>query len=84
MGVRFSEALGLEERCQWMVLVSLFKDFLNACSVGRAGLSMLWEALGNSLAGKFTSFGLLGPPREGLLHFKVNFLSSKFMSGEGF
>lgn len=70
LGVRFSKALGLEEWCHWMVLVSLCKDFLSACSVCGAGLSMLWEALGNSLEGKLTSFGLLGPPCEGLLHFK--------------
>lgn len=40
---------------------------------------LLWEAPGNSLAGKLTSFGLLGPPREGLLHPQVSFLPSELV-----
>ena len=35
------------------------KNFLCTCSLSTAGLSLFWEALGKSLEGKLTSFGLL-------------------------
>jgi len=43
------------------------KNFLSTCSLSTAGLSVFWEALGKSLEGKLTSFGILGFSCEELL-----------------
>lgn len=53
---------GVGREIPLLVLVNFFfsKYFLSTCSLSAAGLSVFWEALGKSLEGKLTSFGLLG------------------------
>lgn len=61
VAVRFAWDLGLGERYHcWFWSIFFSKYFLSTCSLSTAGLSVFWEALGKSLEGKLTSFGLLG------------------------